>query len=839
MPAHPSYRFGSFVLIPAQRQLLREGQPALRGGRAIELLQALVERRDRTVSKGELLDLVWPDDDVEEANLAVQVSALRKVLGPNAIATVPGRGYRFTAPLADEPAPGSIKSEAAVPAAAGAPSVVSRLIGRDHELAVLSARVVEQPLLTITGPGGIGKTRVALAVAQVVEGRWPDGVGWVEAASVADAAQLPQAVAVSLRLTLQGMPSAELVAAALRSRSMLLLLDNTEHVIPGVTGLVRALRDAAPGVHVMVTSQEAMRISGEEVFRLPPLELPGPDDAPDETFGALALFAERARAVDRRFRLDPTNASAVAEICRQLDGLPLAIELAAARLELLGVNGLRARLSERLRLLTGGPRDAPRRHHTLRAALEWSHALLTSAEQTVLRRLGVFVGGFTLALAQRVAADPAGSALDGWAVLEALGGLVEKSFVTVDPGEPPRYRLLETMRVFALERLAEADETARCRSLHSRALADLFAEVDESRWGDDGKLSASEFTRLLRPEVDNARAALSWAVESGDWPAAVTLAGAAGLIFMQLGLIRELLPTLHSLRAHLDEAPASAQVNVLWRLGTNALLQGLSLEELHRIKHEAVARARAGGFRRRLQMTLSSLGYTLAVRGDVDATAPILEELRRLERSDDPALVRVPPMVIETVIHDQRNDLAQAFATLERQRAVLRTDPDETIPLIQCESNLALFLNAMGRHEEAAEIGLSVLARPDLPRTFLHAPTTCAYALAALGRVGEARNILNAYRSELDSGPIGVYSGETLAMLCLAEGRVADAVRINAALEEYVSRTGNKVNAVTADMRGRLERALAEAAAQPADLDRWRREGQALTDVAAVRLALG
>lgn len=290
MPPPTAYRFGRFVLIPAQRQLLAEGQPALRGGRAIELLQALVERRDRTVSKGELLDLVWPDDDVEEGNLAVQVNALRKGLGRHAIATVPKRGYRFVAPLDDDPSPSSLPA-AGVPSPAGPPAPASSLIGRDEALSELIDRVAAHPLVTVTGPGGVGKTRLALAVAQALVGRWPDGVGWVEAASVASPEQLAQAAAVSLRIALQSVAGPEQVAAALKARSMLLLLDNAEHVIDGVVPLVRALRDAAPGVHVLVTSQEAMRITGEDLFRLPPLGLPG-----SEASLALASAEVEARA---------------------------------------------------------------------------------------------------------------------------------------------------------------------------------------------------------------------------------------------------------------------------------------------------------------------------------------------------------------------------------------------------------------------------------------------------------------------------------------------------------------------------------------------------------------
>ena len=578
---------------------------------------------------------------------------------------------------------------------------------------------------------------------------------------------------------------------------------------------------------------------GEQVFRLPPLQLPGVADAPDERFGALRLFAERARAVDRQFVLDASNGAAVADICRRLDGLPLAIELAAARVKLLGVQALRNRLGERLRLLTTGTRDALPRHQTLRAALEWSHGLLSPEEQTVLRRLAVFVGGFTLELAQKVAADGGtGDALDEWTVLDVLGALVDKSMVSVDPGEPVRYRLLETLRVFAGERLAAAGETDAVRRGHARAVAELFAAVDEARWGDAGTVSAGEMKRLLQPEVDNARSALDWAVDHADWPVAITLAGAAAATFEQLAMLRDFLPTLSMLRAHLDEAPASAQVNLLWRLGTGGIQGGMGHEELHRVKAEAVARARAAGFRRRLQAVLASLGFTLARRGDLEATESILAELRSLERADDPAYIRGQRLTVEMMVHEHRNDLEQVVASLGAQRAVLLGAPDESLPLMYCESNLVTYLNSLGRHAEAADLGLGLLARPDLPRSFLLTPCMTAYALASIGRPGEALEVLRRHRSELASSPIGVNSGEALAMLCLAGGRLADAVRIDAALERDIRKSGAKPHPFTLAFRARLHAALDAAQVHPDDLRRWQAEGQALSNAGAVDLAL-
>jgi predicted ATPase/DNA-binding winged helix-turn-helix (wHTH) protein len=828
------FRFGRFALVPARRQLLADGEPVALGARAIDLLQVLVERRERTVPKSDLLDLVWPDVVVEEANLAVQVSALRKVVGAQAIATVPGRGYRFVAPIDQEISPAAEATEAPLPGRIRLPVQPSPLIGRDLELHMLTERVLAHPLVTLTGASGIGKTRLALAIAQAVAPRWRDGVAWVEAASVQDSGQLPQAVAASLGVQLQGSPSAETLAAALKSRSMLLLLDNAEHVISGAVQVVLALRTSAPRVHVLLTSQEAMRVAGEEVFRVPPLALPAAGDVPDERFGAIALFVERARAVDRRFVLDPLKGRIVADICGTLDAIPLAIELAAARVPLLGLEGLRDRLGERLRLLTGGARDAARRHQTLRAALEWSHALLTPTERKLLRRLGVFVGGFSLELAQAVACDPDGGDLDAWAVLDALGGLIDKSLVAVDQGEPVRYRLLETMRIFALERLAEAGETPSCRAAHAQALTALFETVDEARWGDSGTMGTREATRILRPEVDNARVALAWLLEARHWPAAIALAGASAPMYVQLGLIRDLLPAMRSLLEHIEQGSPSAQVNLLSNIGKSGLYIGMTLDELHALKEAAVRRARSAGFHRRLQTTLASLGYAMVRRGDIAAAERIIGELLTLEKEDDPPGVRVPGMLVETAIHEQRRDVSAAIASLERQRVLLRAEPD----LINCEANLAMFLNDAGRYEEAADIGLKLVGRPDLPRHFLHVISNTAYALIALGRIDEARRILGDRRVDLSSMPIGMSSAEALGALCLAEGRLDDAVRIDAALERYRVRTGNASNTMTSAFRQRLQEALKASQVAVDDIEAWRLEGETLSDEAAVAIAL-
>lgn len=502
-----TYRFHGYRLNPAQRQLQQGGQPVKLGSRAFDMLQVLVERRERVVGKHELMELVWPNLVVEENNLQVHVLALRKLLGHGAIATVPGRGYRFTLPVVAEGDELAVADPAAPPLAAPAGPA---LIGREQELQALRALVEEHPLVTVAGAGGIGKTRLAQGVASST-GAQP--VCWVDLAGLSDPALVPAAVgrALGLVATAGGDDGHAPLMKALQDKAALLVLDNAEHLLDGVAAFVTRLREGASGVRLLITSQEVLRLLDEQVYRPGPLALPAGDDLVSaRASGAVALFVARAKLADPRFTLGEHNHAVVADICRRLDGIPLAIELAAARVQLLGAEGLRQRLDERFNVLTAGSRAVMRRHQTLRAALDWSHGLLDAAEQRVLRRLGVFAGGFTLEAAQAVVED---EELDRWDVLEQLGALVDKSLVVADGDPVPRYRLLETARLYALERLAEAGETEALLLRHAQAclaLAEAF-DADALQHG-----RAAEGVQQLDAERDNLMHALAWCARAAD-----------------------------------------------------------------------------------------------------------------------------------------------------------------------------------------------------------------------------------------------------------------------------------------------------------------------------------
>ena len=443
--------------------------------RAFDLLLALVERAGHLVTKEEIFDLVWPDVVVEDNNIQVHVSAIRKLVGPEMIVTVPGRGYRFTARPEggmDDVHPVASQSSADVSreATAGITSAHSPLFGRENDLIVLNEVLRGHQVVSIVGPGGIGKTRLAQAVARMQADRLRDGVRWIELASVSDPHEVVATVAAAIPVPVGGDANPRVgLLHGLKHRDVLLVLDNCEHVVAAVSQLVREGFAAAANVRWLITSREGLRLAEEYTYRLGGLAVPPPGvpAAKALEYGALALFAHRADAVDRSFVLSDKNVTLAVDICKRLDGIALAIEMAAARVALLGLIGIRDRLDERLRFLTRGGGVASRQH-TLRATLDWSHTLLSAEEQAVFRRLAVFDNGCTLELAQAVTAD---ASLDEWAVLEALGGLVDKSLLHVTGSNTelqPRYHLLETTRLYALEKLAEAgEESAMGRATRS------------------------------------------------------------------------------------------------------------------------------------------------------------------------------------------------------------------------------------------------------------------------------------------------------------------------------------------------------------------------------------
>ena len=530
--------FGRFKVARHRRELLADGRPVELGGRAFDTLIAFIDARGRVLSKDELMSRVWPDRVVEENNLAAQISVLRKVLGPDRhlIRTVvAGRGYQFTGELR-----ATAVTDAGPPPSrvTNLPEAVSELIGREAELGEVTALATAHRLVSLVGAGGIGKTRLGLEVARQLLPRFPDGVFVAELGPLSSPELVPTTVASSLGLThLAGTVSLEGVAGAVGTKKLLLVIDNCEHVIEAAAGMAEALLRTSPGVSLLATSREPLRISGEYVYRVPSLDVPAEDTQDLEDvfrYGAVRLFASRARAAEPRYVAEGPVGAATVAICRRLDGIPLAIELAATRIVAFGVEGVAARLGDRFRLLTGGRRTALPRHQTMRATLDWSYELLSESERVVLRRLGVFVGAFTLDAASAVAA---GVDIPASEVADSVANLVGKSLVSADVGGAiVYYRLLETTRAYAREKLIESAEFDHFTRCHAEYFRDLFERAEaelETR-------PTADWLPAYQPHIDDLRMALDWAFSpSGDVGVGVALTAAAVPLWVHLSLLTE------------------------------------------------------------------------------------------------------------------------------------------------------------------------------------------------------------------------------------------------------------------------------------------------------------
>ena len=540
----PVISFGSFRLVAAQRLLLEGDRPVRLGSRAFDILTALVERAGEVVGKEELIARVWPATYVEEANLKIQVSSLRRALGDGQgdnryVATVVGRGYNFVAPIRTEEPLASTSPAIAPTALHNLPFATTRMIGREEIVTTLVAQLSRRRLVTVVGPGGIGKTTVGLTVAEGVIGTYKHGVWLVDLAPLRDPGLVPSAVATALGLQIRtGDPLSALVAA-LRDNRILLMLDNCEHVIDAAAGLTEAVLSGASGVTILATSREPLGVPGEHVHRLGPLNTPEPSSQLTAieagSFSAVQLFVERATAIVEDFALTDANAPLVAAICRRLDGLPLAIEFAAPRVEALGVEGLATRLDDSLRRLLGAQRRAAMpRHRTMRAVVDWSYGLLSQDEQRFFRALGIFTGGFDVEAAAGVTLDAATTSTDA---ITRLADLVAKSLVVADvSGAKSRFRLLDTTRAYANEQLDENGERGRLAHRHGEYFRDLFERAEAA----SEMRSAAEWLAEYGPEIDNLRAALDWAFSpGGDGSIGSALTTAAVPLWMHLSLLEE------------------------------------------------------------------------------------------------------------------------------------------------------------------------------------------------------------------------------------------------------------------------------------------------------------
>lgn len=703
-------QFPHFEIRAEERKLLVNHQEVVLGSRAFDVLLALAAHPCEVLSKQTLLTLVWPDSVVEENNLQVHISTLRKLLGAHCITTVPGRGYCLTvAPLTTTPnAEAATPSEAAperppVPAPPRPQGNLSnhmpRLIARDQDVQALGQLLKRYRMVTVTGSAGVGKTHLVKSIALAQRADWPDGLWWLDLTTVHNTSTLTGLLVKSLRLELTG-DGAELddVAQALQSKRLMLALDNCEHLREATRDVVSALLNQAPDIQILTTSQARLQAVGECVYQLSTLPVPDLNTPLAQALqvGAIALFVERVQQLDRRFQLTGERLPLVIDICQRLDGVPLAIELAAARVPMLGLQGVQERLGERLRLLVStsdGPSQRPGgRHASLHAALDWTYQLLNEPQARLFQSLSLFLGSFGLASVVQMSCD---EEEDEWDLLAQLEQLINYSMVMVEgDGAATRYRLLETQRVYALERLRHSEELPHWQERFSQAMVKL-----SSQW-----VKARDTSSLWR-EMNHLRAAYDWSCEQPDHrhqQDAIVLATNTCMVLAVSGFAQEALARLLKVEPWLgpETAPAVAARYWQWlgrcgvhgRLSTsrcvNAFVRAESLfQALQEGRHvHACRRMRAEALLNNGHLVEAKQALQEA-RAMETATWPVADRMRRIRvqallssqlgqyptalRSAQQALVLAQAMGIERYVRTLELDIANLHLHMGAQEQAL------------------------------------------------------------------------------------------------------------------------------------------------------------------------
>jgi predicted ATPase/DNA-binding winged helix-turn-helix (wHTH) protein len=858
--------FGPFEFDPANARLLRDGVAVALTPKALELLAFLAARPGRLVTKDELLDGVWGRRFITEGVVKTLVSELRAALGddaraPRYVETVPRRGYRFVAAVQAPAAPAA----APPPLTAATPNRRAqdladprRLLGRDDALQALERLVRAHRLVSVAGPGGVGKTRLALALAERLRPDFGDGIFVLELAAVppdADAAALRARLTQALGLPAAAAADAASLAGQAAPLRGLLIVDNAEHVAAALAEVLGVLGAPGAALRVLVTTQEPLALPDEQLFRLAPLPVPpaqaGASPAEALQHAAVQLLVARISARLPGFRLTTHQAAPAVEVCRLLDGLPLAIELAAARVPLLGLNGLLDRLhddadgsrpAQRLALLAQGGRDTAPRHRSLRDTLAWSHALLDAAEQRVFRRLSVFRGGFRLEMAERVCAD---ERLDATGVMDAVSGLVDKSFVVVDAGAGGRHRLalLEGPRLFAAEQLALAEPVQPVQRRHAAAVRDWI----EAAASDMAASPVLDWLARHAPDADNLSAALRWALaqpQEAELAAALLLPGAR--MWMRLGRVDEAQQAFAAVRPRVaaiaDPAAADAA------RGRVALTHALLAIRGGELAAAALAALDAAqDWIDRLsdvdRYDVLHMRYVLMLRAapDVDRTA-LLAAAQALEAPAWPRLVTLAGRMDRAHEAGLRGDPRAMLAFARAEAVHLRRDG--------CAHELWTLAPMLmtgeaneGRLAEAVAIGRAAVAEVRASGRLRVLATTYTAWLQVLAESGATDEVREELREPVPS--LLLATGRlwmialALPLQALHLGRHADAARLLGWRDAAMQRVGSGVSgSYTLRVRALLvERLTAQLGDGP--LEALRAEGEALDDATALRIASG
>jgi non-specific serine/threonine protein kinase len=676
--ARVTFRFGDFELDTVAYELRRKGRRVRLTGQPMSLLLLLLQRPGELVSRDDIAKRLWsPEIFVDvDAGIRTAVLRIRQVLAdshasPRFVETVPGKGYRFVAPVkqvaaANPQTPPEFTQSVdnlPEPPRHNLPTELTSFVGRQQELEQLQSLLGSSRLLTLAGTGGVGKTRLALRLADAVVERFRDGVWMVDLAPVTDAGLVPHTVASAVGIREGSQRSmGEMLLHNLRSRQLLLVLDNCEHLVEACAELAESALRNAPALCIVATSREPLGVPGETIWRVASLSLPESSShaMDDGLLGAEAtrLFVERARSLDPGFAATEVTATTIARICRRLDGIPLAIELAAARIGVLSVEQIDTRLQNRFRLLTGGVRTAVPRQRTLEATMQWSYQLLAETERQLLERLSVFPAGFTLETTEEVCGGNGIAAAD---MLDLVSRLVTKSLVVLEsvPAAARRYRLLETVRQYARERLIENGDLDRLRDTHFQCFFHKYRGAMPVLRGAD-QLHCLE---CLHVDRDDVRAALEWAIASPSFrEQGLELAGALFWYWTKRGAFAEGRQWLERALEANPDAPATLRTPALIGLAHMLYFQG-QFPGVGAVLVEALSLGRANDDGWAVSFALFMQGLLAFERGDRDeAVARSKEALDAADTCGHPVQLAGPLMVLaNAALAEGNHDRAQRF----------------------------------------------------------------------------------------------------------------------------------------------------------------------------------
>jgi len=784
--------FGPFVLVPSERLLTKDGVRVELSARAYDILVTLLSRPNEVVGKNDLIAQVWPGLNVEEGSLRFHVAGLRKALGDGRdgaryISTSSGRGYSFVASTSRS----GISVPPPVERSAGfhhynLPGRLGSMIDREEDLEKLSIRLNSFRFVTIVGSGGVGKTTVAVAIAHHLHAAFDGAVLFVDLSMVSDPRFVTAGVASMLGLSVQSEDVTSGLIAYLRDKRILLVLDTCEHLIDAVASLAVAIFRTAPLVHILATSRETLQVDGEHVYRLEPLAYP-----PDLTelsaevaraFPATQLFVERAVASGANLKLNDAEAAIVVDICRKLDGVALAIELAARRVEVYGLSETAALLDQRLAQLWAGPRTAPPRQRTLQATLDWSYSLLSETERIVLRRLAVFVGNFTLDAALAVAT---GNGLDQAEVFEAIDSLIAKSMVaTRSLGATMRYRLLDTTRAYALELETDGVEATSLAIRHARYYRQWLAQA-ATEWS--ALMSGTERAPYIAG-VSNVRAALEWCFgPNGDRATGSSLAAAATPVLLAMSLLPECHQWSQRALASLDRqvANGSEQMHLQAGLGISSMHLYGENEQAREALNRSLALAEAERDAANEAGLLGMLHMFHFRSGEFNVALSFAKRCRVLaDTIDDPAALALARSILGRSLL-MMGDLSGARAELEALFARwLPNQQSDTIYLVhdrhfRAGIALARTLWMQGHPTQAAKRAREFIEnaeRMDHPASVTVLLAWAASIFLWTGDLGSAAEYIDASIGISESyslGPLAAVGRARKAQLAIRQGRNA------------------------------------------------------------------